>query len=172
MKQSEQGFFSSVRQKAFWRRAVLFFALWLALLPSLLWYDVIIGLGFSLIAALSSMALLPSTESKLKIGRLLLELPRFVLQSVLAGWGIARRVFQSQMQLSPGLIEYPTQLEAGMARNTFATLTSLTPGTLPCGSEDACILYHVLDSRQDNAGELQQEERRLNKALNSTENRA
>lgn len=171
MSRHNQTLSAYIRQKAFWRRAALFFALWLILLPSFKWYDLLMGLAFTLGAALSSMALLPATASRLRLWPLLLDLPRFVLQSVLAGWDIARRVFQPKMQLSPGLIEHSTQLDAGMARNTFATLTSLTPGTLPCGTQDAAILYHALDSRQDHASLLQQEERRLDKALNGEASR-
>ncbi|MEW5837375.1 MAG: Na+/H+ antiporter subunit E [Pseudomonadota bacterium] len=171
MSRSSTSVVASIRQKAFWRRAALFFALWLILLPSFQWYDLLIGLGFTLGAALSSMALLPATESRMRLWPLLLDLPRFVLQSVLAGWDIARRVFQPQILLSPGLIEHSTRLEQGVARNTFASLSSLTPGTLACGTKENAIIYHVLDSRQDNAGQLQQEERRMDKALNGEASR-
>jgi multicomponent Na+:H+ antiporter subunit E len=111
------------------------------------------------------MILLPPALAQLRILPLLLYLPRFVWQSFVAGWDIAWRAFHPRMPLAPGFVIYPTPLEPGIRRNTFTTLTSLTPGTLPCDSSDGQIVYHVVDTQRDNRAQLQEEERYLTQVL-------
>ena len=52
-------------------------------------------------------------------------------------------------------------MPAGLARNTFTTITSLLPGTVPCGEEDGVLIYHCLDTTQPVVDQLLDEERRL-----------
>ena len=53
----------------------------------------------------------------------------------------------------------------GIARNTFATITSMMPGTVPCGEIDGVLEYHCLDIREPVVEALWAEERRLARAL-------
>ena len=57
------------------------------------------------------------------------------------------------------------RLPRGRRRNMFATLTSLLPGTVPAGEEDAQILYHCLDIQLPVVAELAEEEAALVRAL-------
>ena len=51
------------------------------------------------------------------------------------------------------------------ARNAFTTITSLMPGTLPCGEHADAIEFHCLDVEQPVVAQLAEEERRLAAAL-------
>ena len=51
-----------------------------------------------------------------------------------------------------------------MARNTFATFTSLLPGTVPAGDESGQPVYHCLDVGQPVVSQLSAEEAALARA--------
>jgi len=142
-------------------RWLLFALLWLVLMPSLLWYDLLVGLFVVLAATWVSLQLLPPVQGSIGLLALMMLMPRFVWQSVVAGWEVAWRAFHPKMPLAPGFITYPTALEPGLARNTFATLTSLLPGSLPCEHTQDGIVYHVLDIHQAHVEQLAKEEQRL-----------
>jgi len=149
-------------------RGVLFLALWLILLPSLAWYDLLFGLASALAATWLSLRLLPPALGDIDLWALLKLSPHFVWQSFVAGWDVAWRAFHPKMPLAPGFITYPTALEPGLARNTFATLTSLLPGSLACESSQNRIEYHVLDLKQPNLEQLRVEEQRFAGVFPST----
>ena len=60
---------------------------------------------------------------------------RFLYQSVVAGADVARRALDPRLPLRPGFVAYPVGFPPGAARNVFATLTSLLPGTVPSEEE-------------------------------------
>jgi multicomponent Na+:H+ antiporter subunit E len=62
-------------------------------------------------------------------------------------------------------VTYRTGLPRGQARNTFATVTSLLPGTVPLADEETGIVYHCLDTTQPVADQLAADERAYGKAL-------
>ena len=142
-------------------RLLLFAMLWLVLMPSVLWYDLLFGLVTALAASFASLRLLPPAQGSVGLLPLLMLMPRFVWQSVMAGWDVAWRAFHPKMPLAPGFITYPTALVPGLARNTFTTLTSLLPGSLPCEHTKDGIVYHVLDTHQAHLEQLAREEQRL-----------
>ena len=78
---------------------------------------------------------------------------------------VARRAFAPRPPLAPGTLTHPTGLPRGLARNTFATITSLVPGTLPVHDDANGILYHCLDTRQPVLEDLAAEERAYAPAL-------
>jgi multicomponent Na+:H+ antiporter subunit E len=56
-------------------------------------------------------------------------------------------------------------LPPGFARNTFATITSLLPGTIAADEVDGVLVYHCLDDTTPVVEQLLQEERLLAPAL-------
>jgi multicomponent Na+:H+ antiporter subunit E len=90
---------------------------------------------------------------------------RFLYQSVVAGADVARRALDPRLPLHPGFAAYPVGFPPGPARNTFATLTSLLPGTVPAGDEDGKLVYHCLDVDQPVLSQLAAEEAALARAL-------
>jgi len=89
----------------------------------------------------------------------------FLYHSIVAGADVARRALDPRLPLRPGFVAYPTGLPRGPRRNVFTTLTSLLPGTVPAGEDDARILYHCLDVEQPVVEDLAAEEVSLMRAL-------
>jgi multicomponent Na+:H+ antiporter subunit E len=112
-----------------------------------------------------SLRLLPPGSARLRPLALAGLLLRFTWQSVLAGWDVARRALDPRLPVRPGFVTYRVGFPPGRARNAFATLTSLLPGTVPVGEEGGTLLYHCLDVEQPVAAQLAREEAALSRVL-------
>jgi multicomponent Na+:H+ antiporter subunit E len=94
---------------------------------------------------------------------------RFLRQSIVAGIDVARRALDPRLPLRPGFVVHRTHLPPGPMRNAFCTMTSLLPGTLPCGSDGSHgLVIHRLDINQPVAEQLAREEALLMRALGWT----
>ena len=142
-------------------RCVAFFALWMALMQSLKPADLAIGVLASVCATWVSLRLLTPAAGRMRLGNLLVLVPHFLWQSVRAGIDVAVLALAPRVRLHPGFVHFPPSMPAGLARNTFTTITSLLPGTVPCGDDDGVLIYHCLDTTQPVVDQLRDEERRL-----------
>ncbi|MCC7079586.1 MAG: Na+/H+ antiporter subunit E [Burkholderiales bacterium] len=145
-------------------RAAGYFALWVVLI-GLHPIDLAVGVLAAAAAAWTSVRLLPPDAGHVRFVVLVALLPRFLGQSVLAGFDVARRAFHPRMPLKPGFVEYPANLPRGPARSAFETITSLLPGTMPCGEGAQTIEYHCLDVGQPVVEQLAADERAYGRAL-------
>jgi multicomponent Na+:H+ antiporter subunit E len=146
-------------------RTLLYFGLWLVVDQSAKPSHLVVGLLASAAAAWASVRLLPPASGRVRLGALLLLLPRFLWQSLVAGLDVARRAFAPRLDLRPGFIEYRTQLPPGSARSAFELIASLMPGSVPSDEREQIIEFHCLDVRQPVAEQLAAEERAYAKAL-------
>ena len=146
-------------------RGAKFFALWVVLMPSAKPADLAVGAVGTVAATWVSMRLLPPVSGYLRLGALVALMPHFARQSVLAGIDVARRALDPRMPLNPGFVDCPLDFAPGFARCTFATITSLLPGTVPCGDKQSSLVYHCLDVAQPVVEQLWEEERLLARAL-------
>jgi multicomponent Na+:H+ antiporter subunit E len=146
-------------------RAVVLFALWIVLLPSAAPGDLVLGVGTALGAAWVSVRLAPRGSARIRWVALLAYVPHFFLYSVRAAIDVARRAFAPDMRLRPGYVDYETRFARGFARNTFATITSLMPGSVPCREGNRTLEYHALDATEPVAAQLGEEEAALRQAL-------
>jgi len=159
--------------RSHWRvglaRAMCFLALWFILMPSVKPADLACGLIATIVATQMSLRLLPPAAGRLRLGALLVFVPHFLAQSVLAGIDVARRALDPRLPLQPGTVVYRVGFPPGTARNGFAIITSLLPGSLPVDETADGLVYHCLDISQPIAEQLADEERRLGGALISGE---
>jgi multicomponent Na+:H+ antiporter subunit E len=146
-------------------RGLVYFGLWLILLPSLKPADLALGACAALAASWLSLRLLPPSYGGLHLGAMLRLLPHFVWESARGGVDVARRALAPSMPLKPGFVSCPMKFEPGLARNTFASITSLMPGTVPVADGDGALLYHCLDMDQPVVEQLCAEERLIARAL-------
>ena len=146
-------------------RALVLFALWLVLLPSAAPGDLVLGVCTALGASWVSVRLLPRGSAPVRALPLLAYLPHFFLYSVRGALDVAHRAFARDMRLRPGYVEYETRFDRGFVRNTFATITSLMPGSLPCDDRASTLEYHCLDTTQPVAAQLGEEEKALRAGL-------
>jgi len=153
------------RRRTAWTRGLLLFALWMVLMRSVMLLDVIVGALAAIGATCASLYLLPPAAGRVRFLALAALLPRFAWQSLLAGIDVARRAFAPRVPLYTGFVDYPTRFPRGQARNHFATIMSLMPGTVPSGDGPETIEFHCLDTTQPIVEQMTHEERLLSKAL-------
>ena len=146
-------------------RGVAFFVLWMVLMQSTQPADLAVGAFATLGATWLSLHLLAPAAGHLRFGSLFALLPHFIWESVRAGIDVARRAFDPRLPLRTGFVNCPLDFPPGLARNTFATITSLTPGTVSADATEDTLIYHVLDTGEPVAEALRKEERRLARAL-------
>jgi multicomponent Na+:H+ antiporter subunit E len=116
-------------------------------------------------ATWTSLRLLEPGTSRRSFGAIARLALLFLYHSIVAGADVARRALDPRLPLRPGFVSYPTRLPRGPRRNVFATLTSLLPGTVPAGEENAQLIYHCLDVDLPVVAELAEEEAALVRAL-------
>jgi multicomponent Na+:H+ antiporter subunit E len=143
-------------------RLAAFFGLWLVLSDGA-WAGLPFGVFAAAAACRASLALLPPGPGP---GPGPAAWPGLFLlvcrQAVLGGADIAWRAFQARLNLQPGMVAYAPALPPGPARDAFATLASLAPGSLPTGLDAAGRMQvHALDTAQDVAADLAAIEARL-----------
>jgi len=146
-------------------RALLYFGVWIIIDQSAKPANLLVGLLASAAAAWVSVKLLSPASGRVHIGRLLLLLPRFLWQSLIAGIDVARRAFALRPRLQPGFVDYPTGLPRGAARNAFELIASLMPGSVPSDETQDTIEFHCLDTRQPVVEQLAAAERAYARAL-------
>jgi multicomponent Na+:H+ antiporter subunit E len=142
-----------------------FFLLWLLLMPSAKPADLIFGATAALAATALSLRLYEPLSGRLHLAAFIGLLPHFIWQSILAGIDVAGRTFAPELRLNPGFVACPLDFPEGLARNTFATVTSLMPGTMPCGEDNGVLIYHCLDITQPVVEQLWAEEALLERAI-------
>jgi multicomponent Na+:H+ antiporter subunit E len=152
-----------------WRTAIargaLYFAFWLVLMPSPKLASLAIGALTAICATWVSLRLLPPEAGRLRFNVLLALMPHLLWESVLAGVDLARRALAPRVRLNPGFVNCPMAFPPGLARNTFATITSLLPGTVAADDGEETLVYHCLDFSQPVVEQLHEEERLLARAL-------
>lgn len=146
-------------------RAALYFGLWVVIDQSAKPANLAFGVVATIAATWASLKLLPPSSGQVRLAALLLLLPRFLWQSLVAGIDVARRAFSPGMRLQPGFVQYPVGLPRGAARNAFEAISSLLPGSVPAGETDTHIEYHALDLSQPVVEQLAAEEQAYAKAL-------
>jgi multicomponent Na+:H+ antiporter subunit E len=139
-------------------RTVAFFCFWLVLTnaaPA----DLVPGLLVAVAASWVSLRLMPAAMGRLRPISFVKFLAHFLHQSIVAGTDVALRALHPRMPLRAGFVVYRTHLPTGTRRNVFCAITSLMPGTLPCGSaDDNGLTVHCLDVTQPVLEQLSAEE--------------
>lgn len=146
-------------------RGTAYFVLWVVLMPSAKPADLGLGALSAIAATWVSLRFMPPAAGCLHFGALAALLPHFMRETVAAGFDVARRAFAPSLPLAPGFVRCPLDFPPGFARNTFATITSLIPGTVPSGEDRDVLIYHCLDTMQPVVEQLWREERLLSRAL-------
>ena len=140
------------------------FGLWIILI-GLDPLDLAVGVFAAAAATWASLRLLPPATNRVRLGALPRLVLRLLWQSVSAGTDVARRAFAPHLPLQPGFVQYRTLYERGPARNAFASISSLLPGTLSVRDDDQGLVYHCLDVGRPVAAELAEGEAAVSRAI-------
>lgn len=155
----------TMRAAATAARAALLFGVWIVIDQSAKPGNLLVGALATAAATWVSLKLLPPAGGRVRVGALVALLPRFLWQSLVAGFDVARRAFAPRLDLQPGFVDYRTQLPRGSARSAFELIASLMPGSVPSDDGPQQIEFHCLDTRQPVAEQLAAEERAYAPAL-------
>ena len=146
-------------RRALLGRALLYFGVWIVVDQSAAPSHLVVGVLASAYAGWVSLRLLPPAKGRVRLGTMLLLLPRFLWQSLVAGIDVARRAFSPRVNLNPGFVRYRTQLPPGSARSAFELIASLLPGSVARNEGPDHIEFHCLDVAQPVQEQLAAEER-------------
>ncbi len=134
--------------------------------------DLVPGLVAALAAAGISLRVLAPGTAALRPIALIGLVVRLLQQSLIAGVDVARRALDPQLPIKPGLVHYSVGLPPGAARNTFTTLMSLLPGTVPIrAGRHKGLIVHCLDTDLPVCAQLAVEEAALVRAIGRTPGR-
>ncbi len=125
----------------------------------------LVGAIAAALATWVSLKLLPPDRSGLRLLALMGLLPRFLWQSLKAGWDVARRALDPRLPIAPGFVTFTCPYRGVHARDTFAAISSLLPGTVPCGESEDGLEIHCLDVGQPVVAQLTDEAQRMAHAL-------
>lgn len=76
---------------------------------------------------------------------LLLYIPVFTWNLILANIDVAKRVLTPKIPVNPGIVKVPTNLKGDYGKLTLANSITLTPGTLSIDIIDDMIYVHAID---------------------------
>ena len=146
-------------------RAAGFFGFWLILTGFSL-ANAAVGVLAAAVATRASLILLPPGQWRPQPLLFFQMGLRFLYQSVSAGIDVAWRALDPRLALEPGFVLFQPRLPPGPARNAFCAMTTLLPGTLPCGGDaSGDLVIHCLVVSPDVVPQLATEEALLLRAL-------
>jgi multicomponent Na+:H+ antiporter subunit E len=123
------------------------------------------GIGIVALAVVTSLWLAPPVTQRYRPLALIQLALYFLVSSMRGGVDVARRAFSPRLPLSPGIRRFSGELPPGPARDTFAGMLTLMPGTLAVDRTDEAILVHTLVDTAQVDDELRTLERRIARAL-------
>ncbi|MCH8488322.1 MAG: Na+/H+ antiporter subunit E [Oceanicaulis sp.] len=146
------------------KRAVLMALVWLALTggDAQAW---VYGAVAVVCATALSLILLPAGPRPARVLRLFALFPGFLMRSIVGGVDVAWRALHPRLPVSPGWVSQKTSMRDGPARSLFGAETSLLPGTLSAGCDEAGLKIHCLDASERTQTRLAAEEKRLARAF-------
>jgi multicomponent Na+:H+ antiporter subunit E len=154
----------NVRLPALLIRGLCLLGLWIVLIgpaPA----HLPVGFVASTAGVWASTALWPA-GGKLSIAGLIRFLFRFLPQSAVAGFDVARRACASKPDLQPGFATCRSTIPDGLARDTACAVMSLQPGKLPVAVDGhGALLIHCLDLREAVAEQVAADEAAFRRIL-------
>ena len=128
---------------------VLGFAVWMLLVYTFHYQEVIAGIGVALLTAVLFGKYLPLQPSKLlspvRWFWLLAYIPVFAYMCVKCNIDVALRVLSPGLQLKPGIVKIRTNLKSDIARVFLANSITLTPGTMTVELKDDVLYIHWIE---------------------------
>lgn len=137
--------------------AILAFILWLLLTWSANFWDLTVGVIFSVLVGLLAGNILPPKPMRLIDPRrwlwMLVYLPLFLYHCVKANLDVAYRVLHPDMPIRPGIVKVKTELKSDLAKTFLANSITLTPGTLTVDIVGQDFYIHWIYVRGEGAEE-------------------
>ena len=140
---------------------VVGFVVWILLVYTLHYQEVIAGAGVALLTAVLFGRYLPLDPKRLlnpvRWFWLIVYIPVFAYMCLKSNIDVALRVLSPGLQMKPGIVKIKTRLESDIARVLLANSITLTPGTLTLEIRGEYLFVHwinVKDEEVERASEL------------------
>ena len=128
---------------------LLGFAVWMLLVYTFHYQEVIAGIGVALLTAVIFGKYLPVKPSLLlnpvRWFWLLAYIPVFSYMCLKCNIDVALRVLSPGLQLKPGIVRIHTSLKSEIARVFLANSITLTPGTMTVELKDDVLYIHWIE---------------------------
>jgi len=128
---------------------VVSYGVWLALVGTLNWQELLIGGVISaIVAALGWRYFSQVGFSRLSVKKflfLILYIPVFFWAMIKANFDVAYRVIHPRMPINPGIVVIKTDLKSDSGKLALANSITLTPGTLTMDVEGDSMLIHWIN---------------------------
>jgi multicomponent Na+:H+ antiporter subunit E len=125
------------------------FAVWMLLVYTFHYQEVIAGLGVALLTAAFFGRYLPVSPLRLlnpvRWFWLLLYIPVFAYMCLKSNIDVALRVLSPGLQINPGIVKIRTALKSEVARVFLANSITLTPGTMTVEIKDDVLYIHWIE---------------------------
>jgi multicomponent Na+:H+ antiporter subunit E len=132
-------------------------AVWLILVWTLHWQEVVAGVGVALITALVFGQLLPVGPLQLlnpvRWFWLLVYIPVFAWQCLKSNIDVALRVLSPGLAIKPGIVKIKTGLKSDIARVFLANSITLTPGTMTVELQGDTLYIHWIEIGSEDPAE-------------------
>lgn len=119
------------------------------------------GVPLAALVASASLWLTPPGRHHLRLLHLAPFVGWFLVQSMLAGWDVARRILHPALPLRPAVLRLPLALPEGAPTWWLMLTLSLLPGTLSVELDGRTLELHCLDEGVDIAASVDAAQRRL-----------
>jgi multicomponent Na+:H+ antiporter subunit E len=133
------------------------FVVWMLLVYTFHYQEVIAGVGVALLTAVIFGKYLPLEPSKLlspvRWFWLLAYIPVFAYMCLKCNIDVALRVLSPGLQLKPGIVKIRTNLKSDMARVFLANSITLTPGTMTVELKEDVLYIHWIEVGSDDPAE-------------------
>ena len=128
---------------------VLGFAVWMLLVYTFHYQEVIAGIGVAMLTAVLFGRHLPLDPLRLlspvRWFWLLAYIPVFAYMCLKCNIDVALRVLTPGLQLKPGIVKIRTSLKSDIARVFLANSITLTPGTMTVDLKDDVLYIHWIE---------------------------
>jgi multicomponent Na+:H+ antiporter subunit E len=129
------------------------FVVWMLLVYTFHYQEVIAGVGVALLTAVIFGKYLPVKPSQLlspvRWFWLLAYIPVFSYMCLKCNIDVALRVLSPGLQLKPGIVKIRTSLKSDIARVFLANSITLTPGTMTVELRDDVLYIHWIEVGSD-----------------------
>ena len=128
---------------------IIGFAVWMLLVYTFHYQEVIAGAGVALLTAAFFGQYLPVKPSRLlnpvRWFWLLAYIPVFAYMCLKSNIDVALRVLSPGLQIKPGIVKIRTTLKSEIARVFLANSITLTPGTMTVEMKDDVLYIHWIE---------------------------
>lgn len=136
---------------------VVSYGVWLALVGTLNWQELLMGGVLSAIVAAFGWRYFSqvgfSHLSLKKLLYLIAYIPVFFWAMIKANFDVAYRVIHPRMPISPGIVVIKTDLKSDSGKLALANSITLTPGTLTMDVEGDSMLIHWINVKSTDTDE-------------------